>query len=101
MLAQWLLLEVPVNKTVLLRDHKRRTALAPHLQKFPKCLSNFLSIFFVHFLFGGGGAGAGAGAGARGRGQEGGVGWGEGVPTLPMHCGIGPPHCGQTHKVKT
>ena len=33
------------NKTVLLRDRKRRTARAPHLQKFPKCLSNFLSIF--------------------------------------------------------
>ena len=31
------------NKTVLLRDRKRRTARAPHLQKFPKCLFNFLS----------------------------------------------------------
>ena len=31
------------NKTVLLRDRKRRTACAPDLQKFPKCLSNFLS----------------------------------------------------------
>ena len=38
-----------MHKTVLLRDRKRRTARAPHLQKFPKCLSNFsskmLSIF--------------------------------------------------------
>ena len=48
------------NKTVLLRDRKRRTARAPpHLQKFPKSLSifcpKFLSIFFVYFLLGGGG----------------------------------------------
>ena len=45
------------NKTVLLRDRKRRTACAPHLQKFPKCLSNFCPKFcpifvqnFAHFL---------------------------------------------------
>ena len=31
------------HKTVLLRDRKRRTARAPHLQKCPKCLSNFLT----------------------------------------------------------
>ena len=53
------------NKTVLLRDCKRRTARAPHLQKFQKCLSNFLSktlsIFCPKFCptflskFGGGG----------------------------------------------
>ena len=38
------------NKTVLLRDRKRRTARAPHLQKFPKCLSNFLSKILSIFL---------------------------------------------------
>ena len=40
-----------LNKTVLLRDRKRRTARAPppHLQKFPKCLSNFVSKMFVQF----------------------------------------------------
>ena len=46
-----------VYKTVLLCDRKRRTARAPHRQKFPKCLSNFCPkccpFFvqnFVHFL---------------------------------------------------
>ena len=55
----------------------------------------FLSIFFsifCQFFFGGGPGGGGGGGGGGGRGG----------PTLPMHCGIGPPPpCGQTHKVKT
>ena len=40
--------------------------------------------------WGGWGQGGGAGAGGA-RAGVGGRGWGGGVPTLPMHCGIGPP----------
>ena len=48
------------NKTVLLRDRKRRTVRPrPHLQKFPKCLSifcpKFCPTFCSNFFFGGGG----------------------------------------------
>ena len=47
-----------VNKTVLQRDCKRRTARTPHLQKFPKfCpffVQNYCPTFLSKFIGGGG-----------------------------------------------
>ena len=94
--------EIRFNKTVLLRDRKRRTTRAPPTSKSFQNICPKFCAFFVHFLsktfvqnfwpkllsktffvqnfcpklWGGGGRGQGRGGG---------------VPTLPMHCGIGPP----------
>ena len=78
----------------------------PTSKSFQSVCPIFLSIFCPFFLYiiifcpffvGGGLGGGGSGAWGDGGQARGGV-----VPTLPMHCGIGPPPPrGQTHKVKT